>query len=89
MQHKICVYAICKNEEKHIDRWINSLKEADKIVVLDTGSTDSTIEKLQAYAPLVEVYQKEIIPWRFDTARNESMKYIPSDTTICVVSDCD
>jgi glycosyltransferase involved in cell wall biosynthesis len=46
MKSKICVYAICKNEEKHIDRWINSLKEADKIVVLDTGSTDNTIALL-------------------------------------------
>ena len=89
MENKICVYAICKNEEKHIDRWINSLKEADKIVVLDTGSTDNTISLLQKYAPLVEVHQQIIIPWRFDTARNESMKYIPSDTTICVISDCD
>ena len=86
---KICVYAICKNESKFIDRWINSLKEADKIVVLDTGSTDNTVELLKKYEPLVEVHQKIIDPWRFDTARNESMKYIPEDADICVVSDCD
>ena len=86
---KICVYAICKNESKFIDRWINSLKEADKIVVMDTGSTDNTVELLKKYAPLVEVHQKIIDPWRFDVARNESMKFIPEDTDICVVSDCD
>lgn len=39
-KYKICVYAICKNEEKFIERWVNSMKEADKIYVLDTGSTD-------------------------------------------------
>ena len=87
---KICVYAICKNEEKHIDRWINSLKdEADKIVVLDTGSSDDSVSLLKKYEPLVSVYQKEINPWRFDVARNESLKLIPDDIDICLVSDLD
>jgi glycosyltransferase involved in cell wall biosynthesis len=44
--NKICIYAICKNEEKFIDRWFNSIKNADYICVLDTGSTDGTYEKL-------------------------------------------
>ena len=43
-KYKICVYAICKNEEKFIERWVNSMKEADKIYVLDTGSTDKSVE---------------------------------------------
>ena len=46
MSVKVCVYAICKNEEKFVDRWYESIKEADKIVVLDTGSTDNTVQKL-------------------------------------------
>ncbi len=40
--YRVCVYAICKNEEQFVDRWINSMSEADQIVVLDTGSTDNT-----------------------------------------------
>jgi len=44
---KICVYAICKNEIKWIDRWLDNMSEADAIVVLDTGSTDGSFEKLQ------------------------------------------
>lgn len=86
---KICVYAICKNESKFVDRWINSLKEADCIVVLDTGSTDNTVELLEHYSPFVTVKSMIIDPWRFDTARNESMKLIPNDADICVVSDLD
>ena len=43
--YKVCVYAICKNEEKFVDRWYNSMKEADQIFVLDTGSTDNTVNK--------------------------------------------
>lgn len=48
-KYKICVYAICKNEEKFVKTWIESMKEADKIIVLDTGSTDKTVERLREY----------------------------------------
>ena len=43
---KICVYAIAKNEEKFVERWVSSMREADGIYVLDTGSTDRTVGKL-------------------------------------------
>ena len=43
---KICVYAIAKNEEQFVDRWVDSMSEADWVCVLDTGSTDRTVEKL-------------------------------------------
>ena len=33
--------------------------------------------------------QKVISPWRFDVARNESMKLIPNDTDIYVCTDLD
>jgi tetratricopeptide (TPR) repeat protein len=66
---------------------MDSMSEADYIVVLDTGSTDDTVEKLRARGAHVEV--KEIKPWRFDVARNESMKLIPEDTDICVSTDLD
>ena len=45
--NKICVYAICKNELRFVEQWYNSVKEADYVVVLDTGSTDGTFEKLK------------------------------------------
>ena len=86
-KYKVCVYAISKNEEKFVDRWYESMKEADYIVVLDTGSTDNTVSKLQSKNIIVE--QKEINPWRFDVARNESIKLIPEDTDICVCTDLD
>lgn len=90
MNKKICVYAICKNEIKFVDRWLTSLSaESDYIVVLDTGSTDGTYEYLQQDSRVYKVEQKIINPWRFDTARNESLKLIPEDTDICAVSDFD
>ena len=85
--YKVCVYAIAKNEEKFVNRWFESMKEADKIIVLDTGSTDNTVSKLKELG--VEVHVKEIKPWRFDVARNESLKLVPENYEICVCTDLD
>lgn len=86
--YKICVYAICKNEEKFIDRWAKSVAEADYIVVLDTGSTDKSYELLQNN-PQIHAYQEIISPWRFDTARNKALSYVPRDIDICISLDLD
>ena len=86
-KYKVCVYAICKNEEKFVDRWYNSMKEADEIYVLDTGSTDDTVKKLKKHGIHVKI--KKISPWRFDTARNESLSMLPKDADICVCTDLD
>ena len=84
---KICVYAIAKNEAAFVDRFMDSMSEADYICVLDTGSTDTTVEKLRARGAIVR--QKSIVPWRFDAARNESMRLIPGDADICCCIDLD
>ena len=86
-KYKVCVYAICKNEEKFIERWVNSMKEADKIYVLDTGSTDNSVELLEKLG--VKVKEEVITPWRFDVARNKSLEMLPQDTDICVCTDLD
>ena len=84
---KVVVYAISKNESKSVSRWVNSMKEADEIIVLDTGSEDNTVAKLKELG--VKVYEHVFYPWRFDTARNESLSYVPKDTDICVCTDLD
>lgn len=84
---KICVYAICKNEEKFIERWYESVKEADGIYVLDTGSTDNSVNLLKSLG--VVVRQEIINPWRFDIARNKSLEMIPDDFDICICLDLD
>lgn len=84
---KITVYAISKNEEKFAARWVESMAEADHICVLDTGSTDGTVEILADLGVIVR--REEIVPWRFDVARNRSMELIPEDTDICVCTDLD
>ena len=87
-KYKVCVYAICKNEEQFVDKWYESVKEADKIYVLDTGSTDNTMKLLESKDKVV-VKQQVITPWRFDVARNLSLDMVPQDTDICVCIDFD
>jgi len=84
---KVVVYAICKNEEQFVDRWMESMQEADQVVVLDTGSTDGTASRLRERGAVVT--EETVSPWRFDTARNRSLALVPEDTDICVCTDLD
>lgn len=86
-RYKVVVYAISKNESKFVERWVSSMQEADEIYVLDTGSTDDTVEKLKNLG--VSVTSEVISPWRFDVARNKSLDLVPLDTDICVCTDLD
>ena len=84
---KICVYAICKNEKQFVNRWMDSMSEADGVYVLDTGSADGTAEALKARG--ARVVSERVIPWRFDAARNRSLELVPLDADICVCTDLD
>lgn len=86
-KYRVCVYAICKNEEQFVNRWVNSMKEADDIYVLDTGSTDNTVSLLKSLG--VHVETKIIKPWRFDVARNASFDMIKDCYDIFVCTDLD
>ena len=86
-QYKVWVYAICKNESQFVDRWMDSMSEADRVVVLDTGSEDDTVQRLRERGAQVAV--EEIVPWRFDAARNRSLELVDEDADICVCTDLD
>jgi len=86
-KYKVIIYAISKNEEKFVDRWVDSMSEADEIYVLDTGSTDKTVEKLKNRNVFVKT--QIINPWRFDVARNLSLDIVPDDADICICTDLD
>lgn len=86
--NKICVYAICKNESQFVDKWYESVKEADEIIVVDTGSKDNTVELLNKYEK-IKVYEKNYNPWRFDTPRNYALSRSSSQCNIFVSIDLD
>lgn len=84
---RIAVYAIARNEEQHVARWADSVSDADLIMLVDTGSTDATIDR--ACALDVQVHQVRIDPFRYDDARNRAMALLPTDIDMCVSLDLD
>lgn len=85
---KICVYAICKNEAAFVEKFCNSAKDADLIVIADTGSTDNTVE-LAKQQPKTVVHEICVSPWRFDLARNVALCLVPNDVDVCISLDLD
>jgi len=84
---KIAVYAISKNEEQFVERFCESAKDADIILIADTGSTDGTVERARACG--ATVHDICIAPWRFDLARNAALAVVPRDVDICISLDLD
>ena len=84
---KVAVYSIAKNEEQFVAKWVESAKDADMILLADTGSTDNTVKIAKSLgATIIEIKVK---PWRFDKARNKSLQAIPQDYDYCIALDLD
>lgn len=49
LRPQVACYSICKNEEHFIERFYESIQDADFIAIVDTGSTDSTFDKLVSF----------------------------------------
>ena len=76
---EVTLYAISKNEEKNIDRFIQNSKKFHHTVVVDTGSTDRTVELLKEAG--IEVYEHSQSREEFDfsKARNQALSYVKTD----------
>lgn len=90
---RIGVYAICKNEENFVVRFLANLNQADEIVVVDTGSTDATLERLRFFKssrfPQLKISSAHVSPWRFDDARNVALGLMSPKIDLCVSLDLD
>ena len=84
---KIAIYAIAKNEAHFVERFCKSAKDADVIVIADTGSTDGTAEEAARHGAIV--HDIHIKPWRFDLARNAVLALVPRDVDVCISLDLD
>ena len=88
MKNKIAITTIALNEEKFAERFMRAHKdEVDAIYVLDTGSTDNTVEILKQFGAIVQTAWTK--PWRFDIPRNVALNMVPREYTICVSVDLD
>lgn len=81
----ISVCMIVKNEEEFLPRCLDSVRElADEIIVVDTGSTDKTVE-------IANRYESKLVnfPWQgdFSLARNESLRHATGDWIFIIDAD--
>lgn len=78
---------IVKNEEQVLTRCLESIKDADEIIILDTGSTDKTGEIARRYDNVS--YIAEHYSWNdnFSEARNESLKFCTGDWVLIIDAD--
>lgn len=81
---KISVCIIAKNEEDILALALESVKDADEIIFVDTGSTDKTIEIAKQYTD--KIYN---FPWidDFSAARNFAIEQATGDWIYSI--DCD
>jgi glycosyltransferase involved in cell wall biosynthesis len=71
--YRASICLVVKNEEKNLTVCLDSLLAVinepwAELVIVDTGSTDRTVEVARAYTD--KVYFKQFIPWDFSKARN-------------------
>lgn len=83
---KVSAVLTTLNEERNIDRCLSSVQWADEIVVVDSFSTDRTIELARKYTD--KIFQHEYpgsskqVEWGIQQATNEWIVYIDADEEV-------
>ena len=78
---------IVKNESSCIEKCLESVKDADEIVIIDTGSIDNTVELCKKYTDKVFVGPEYL--WRddFSFSRNQSLERCTGDWILIIDAD--
>lgn len=87
MMTKFAIYTIALNEIQFVDKWYEAAKDADYLLIADTGSTDGTPERARELG--INVVDVRVSPWRFDDARNAALAALPADIDMCISLDMD
>jgi len=81
------VIVIAKNDEDIIGDCLESVKWAGEIIVLDTGSTDETIEIAKKYTPKVSQYPQSKEEINFSAWRNYALRQASGEWLLFVDTD--
>lgn len=83
MSLSLCM--IVKNEENTLSRCLESVKDiVDEIILVDTGSTDSTVEIAESYGAKIFFYKWDN---SFANARNYSLSKASKDWILIMDAD--
>ena len=81
---KVTLYAIAKNEEKNIEKFLLNAKKFDDVVVVDTGSTDDTVQLLKDAGIKVYEHPQTREEFDFSVARNQALSYVETDWALAL-----
>jgi len=83
-RQKITAVLIAKNEEDHIRQALESVKDADEVIICDTGSTDDTVSIASEYGKVYTDYK-----WKghFADARNHALSKCSGDWVLWMDAD--
>ncbi len=84
MVEKISVTILTKNSQKYIEECLNALKPFDEVIILDNGSTDSTLE-IASWFDNVKIVEHEFIG--FGPMKNLAAKFAKNEWIFSVDSD--
>lgn len=82
---KLSLCAIVKNEEDALPKCLESVKDVvDEMVIMDTGSTDRTVEIAQQFGAKVPCFK-----WcnNFSIARNEALNFVEGEWVLVLDAD--
>lgn len=86
MDERVSAVLIVKNEQELLPRCLKTLAGVDEIVVLDTGSSDKTVDVARANGARVEIAQP-ITPFHFAQARNQATALASNDWILSMDAD--
>lgn len=79
----LSIIIITKNEAHHIETCLQSIQWANEIIVVDSGSTDNTVELCKRYTEKVF-----ITDWPgFGPQKNRALQYATSDWVLSIDAD--
>ena len=82
---KLSLCTIVKDEEASLSKCLESVKDVvDEIIILDTGSTDKTVEIAKGFGANIADFT-----WcdDFSAARNEALKYVQGEWVLVLDAD--
>ena len=85
VQSRLSICLIVKNEEKFIEQCLKSVREvAQQIIIVDTGSTDRTIEIARQFGAELHSFT-----WcdDFSAARNAALEHVTGDWVLALDAD--
>ena len=95
--YRLSICMIVKDEESNLQRCLDSflpiinmkddetLQPLVELIIVDTGSTDRTVNVAKKYTD--KVFVKEFIPWNFSDARNYGIAKATGDWIMIVDAD--